>query len=241
MHSMSTLYLSKAWRQGTFWERSHKFCRSSSFKSNGDHRHNRPNIFKDSRKGMPRTISWSTVSCSIFSTRLPVLNGFCSLWPTRDSATSSTCTWAKHGNAWQRGNGQCALNHCDCMAAQIHPCDRHVTRLNNPNFSAFTCWVRCASSTLSFSFSSNLWVTTSFGMSSLCSQHFWRPWPMAKPHQSHKTRPPSQNPDLMRNRATKKRLHDEQLTNGSPVISHWMDRISGSYGVLWKAATPHIT
>lgn len=189
MHSMSTLYLSKAWRQGTFWERSHKLCRSSSFKSNGDHRHNRPNIFKDSRKGMPRTISWSTVSCSIFSRRLPVLNGFCSLWPTRDSATSSTCTWAKHGTAWQRGNGQCTLNHCDCMAAQIHPCDRHVTRLNNPNFPAFTCWVGCPSSTLSFSFSSNLWVTTSFGMSSLCSQHFWMPWPMAKPHQSRKTRP----------------------------------------------------
>ena len=75
------------------------------------------------------------------------------------------------------------------MAAQIHPCDRHVTRLNNPNFPAFTCWVGCPSSTLSFSFSSNLWVTTSFGMSSLCSQHFWMPWPMAKPHQSRKTRP----------------------------------------------------
>lgn len=32
----------------------------------------------------------------------------------------------------------------------------------------------------------------------------------------------------MRNTATKKRLHDEQLTNGSPVISHWMDRWIGS-------------
>lgn len=128
MHSMSTLYLSKAWRQGAFWERSHKFCRSSSFKSNGDHRHNRPNIFKDSRKGMPRTISWSTVSCSIFSTRLPVLNGLCSLWPTRDSATSSTCTWAMHGTAWQLANVHYIKSLWHIVTAW-RPCDPQLSNL----------------------------------------------------------------------------------------------------------------
>ena len=62
------------------------------------------------------------------------------------------------------------------------------------------------------------------------------------------TAPKPQNTAHLRNMRTwcetrrrRNDCHDEQLTNGSPVISHWMDRISSSYGVLWKAATPHIT
>ena len=65
----------------TFLERFQSFLRSSSTKSRGDQRQSRPKFFKDSRRGMPRTISWSTASCSIFSMRLLPLIGFWSLWP----------------------------------------------------------------------------------------------------------------------------------------------------------------
>lgn len=64
-----------------FLERFQSFLRSSSTKSRGDQRQSRPKFFKDSRRGMPRTISWSTASCSIFSMRLLPLIGFWSLWP----------------------------------------------------------------------------------------------------------------------------------------------------------------
>lgn len=119
----------------------------------------------------------------------------------------------------------------------------HVT-LNYPNFPAFTCWVGCPSSTLSFSFSLNLWVTISFGMSSLCSQHFWMPWPMAKPHQSRKTRPTFVKCGLDAKHGdeetTARRAADQRLTSHQSLDGS-VDRISSSYGVLWKAATPHIT
>ena len=73
----------------TFLERFQSLFRSSSAKSNGDHLQSRPKFLRDSRNAMPRTISWSTASCSIFSMRLLPLIGFWSLWPASGSACST--------------------------------------------------------------------------------------------------------------------------------------------------------